>query len=186
MSRPRDDRELLALAAAGDRGAFSELVAMHQHWVLRLAYRFSRDRQDAEDLAQEIFFRAWRRAGSFRGESAFSTWLYRLAVNTCLNFKQAQKTRPAPQTLPEGLASGDPQAAAALAAAEREARLRQAMASLPARQRLALALASLEDKSYEEIAAAMGVSLSAVESLVFRGRRNLAAALRPLRQRGEI
>jgi RNA polymerase sigma-70 factor (ECF subfamily) len=186
VSAGRDDRELMALAAAGDRGAFAELAQRHQDWVFRLAYRFSRDRQDAEELTQEILFKAWRHAGSFRAESAFATWLYRLAVNTCLNFRQARKARPDPGPLPVELEAEGPRAGAGLAAAERESRLRQALAALPARQRLALALASLEDRSYEEIAAAMGVSLPAVESLVFRARRNLAARLRPLRDRGEL
>jgi RNA polymerase sigma-70 factor (ECF subfamily) len=186
MSVERDDRELVALAAAGDRGAFAELARRHQDRVFRLAYRFSRDCQDAEELTQDILFKAWRHAGSFRGESAFATWLYRLAVNECLNFKQGRKVRPVPGPLPAGLESEGPQAGADLAASEREARLREALAALPARQRLALALASLEDRSYEEIAAAMGVSLPAVESLVFRARRNLAAFLRPMRDRGEL
>jgi RNA polymerase sigma-70 factor, ECF subfamily len=184
----KDDIQLIALAAAGDRQAFAELVTRHQSWVLQLAYRYTRDRQDAEELAQEIFFKAWRHARSFRGGSAFSTWLYRLAVNTCLNHRQGKKTRPDPQSLdgdpPAGGEAG--QAGDDLVAAEREARLRQALASLPARQRVALALASFEDKSYEEIAAAMNVSVAAVESLLFRARQNLAAILRPLKKKGEL
>lgn len=182
----RDDRQLLALAAANDQQAFAELVRRHQGPVFNLAYRFSRDRQDAEELAQEIFFKVWRHARSFRGDSLFRTWLYRLAVNSCLNFRQGRKGRPAPLPLPVELESGAPAPGSGLAASERETRLRQAMAALPARQRLALALASFEDKSYEEIAAAMDVSLASVESLLFRARRNLAAALRPLRERGEL
>lgn len=186
MTGDASDRELILQAAAGDRQAFSELVRRHQGRILALAFRFSRDRQDAEELAQEIFLRAWRFARSFRGEAAFSTWLYRLAVNACLNFRQGRKGRPAPLPLPEELESGAPASGSGLAASEREARLRQALDSLPARQRLALVLASFEDRSYEEIAAAMGTSLSSVESLLFRARRGLAAALRPLREKGEI
>jgi RNA polymerase sigma-70 factor (ECF subfamily) len=182
----RSDRELLALAAAGDEDAFAELVGRHQGRVFQLAYRYTRDRQDAEELAQEIFFKAWRSASSFRGESAFSTWLYRVAVNACLNHRQRAKVRPAPVSLSADLEAGDLQAQDNLVASEREARLRAALASLPPRQRLALTLASFEDKSYEEIAAAMGVSLAAVESLLFRARQNLAALLRPLRRKGEL
>jgi RNA polymerase sigma-70 factor (ECF subfamily) len=182
----KTDRDLLALTTAGDQNAFAELVGRHQARVLQLAYRFSRDRQDAEELAQEIFFKAWRSARSFRGDSAFSTWLYRVAVNACLNHRQRAKARPDSVSLNGELEAGDPQAADGMVACEREARLRKAMASLPPRQRLALALASFEDKSYEEIAAAMGVSLASVESLLFRARQNLAAVLRPLRQKGEL
>ena len=186
MSGGADDRELIARAAQGDERAFSELVRRHQGWVRQLAFRYARQGQDAEELAQEIFLRAWRHARSFRGEAAFATWLYRLAVNACLNFRAGRRARPEPLPLPDGLESGEPAAGAELAASEREARLREALASLPARQRLALVLASFEDKSYEEIAAAMGISLSSVESLLFRARRGLAAALRPFREKGEI
>ncbi len=186
MPRGEPDQDLLGLAAAGDQPAFAELVRRHQGWVFQLAYRFSRDRQDAEELTQEIFFRAWRNARSFRGESAFTTWLYRLAVNACLNFKQGRKARPDPLPLAGDLEAGEIQAADDLVAREREARLRGALDALPARQRMALALASFEDKSYEEIAEAMGVSVASVESLLFRARRNLAARLRPLKIKGEL
>jgi len=181
-----DDRALIARAAQGDAQAFAELVRRHQGWVRRLAFRYTRQGQDAEELAQEIFLRAWRHARSFRGEAAFATWLYRLAVNACLNFRAGRRARPEPLPLSEELESGEPAVGAGISAAEREVRLRQALASLPARQRLALVLASFEDKSYEEIAAAMGTSLSSVESLLFRARRGLAAALRPFREKGEI
>lgn len=173
-------------AAAGEGQAFAELVERHQDWVFQLAYRFSRDRQDAEELAQEIFFRAWRRAAGFRGEAAFATWLYRMAVNVCLNHRQKAKSRPAPVSLESEPQAAQPEAGAALVAGEREARLRRAMDALPPRQRLALALASFQDKTYEEIAAAMAVSVASVESLLFRARRNLAAALEPLRDKGEL
>jgi RNA polymerase sigma-70 factor (ECF subfamily) len=186
VSDTHADENLIALAARGDERAFSELVRRHQHWVRRLAFRYARQGQDAEELAQEIFLRAWRYAGSFRGEASFATWLYRLAVNACLNFTTGRRARPQPLPLNEGLESGEPAVGAGLAAGERDARLREALASLPARQRLALVLASFEDKSYEEIAAALGTSVSSVESLLFRARRRLAAALRPLRERGEI
>ena len=108
MTAIESDQELLALAAAGGEAAFAELVRRHQDKVLGLAYRYSRDRQDAEELAQEVFLKVWRHAGSFRGESLFSTWLYRLAVNTCLNFRQRQGSRPAPQPLDGDFASAEP------------------------------------------------------------------------------
>jgi RNA polymerase sigma-70 factor (ECF subfamily) len=188
VSREKDDRQLIMQAASGDRQSFAELVRRHQGKMLNLAYRYTRDRRDAEDLAQEIFFKAWRHAGSFRGEAAFATWLYRLAVNSCLNHRRGKKARPDPQPLSENLPAGGEagQAGDDLVAAERETRLRGALAALPPRQRLALALASFEDKSYEEIAAVMEVSVASVESLLFRARRNLAAILRPLRHNGEL
>jgi RNA polymerase sigma-70 factor (ECF subfamily) len=188
VNREKDDRQLIMLAASGDTQSFAELVRRHQGKMLNLAYRYTRDRQDAEDLAQEIFFKAWRHAGSFRGEAAFATWLYRLAVNSCLNHRQGKKARPDPLSLTENLPAGGDvgQAGDDLVAAERETRLRGALATLPPRQRLALALASFEDKSYEEIAAVMEVSVASVESLLFRARQNLAAILRPLKRKGEL
>ncbi len=181
-----DDRQLIALAATGDCQAFAELVQRHQERMFNLAYRYVRDRQDAEELAQEIFFKAWRHAGSFRGESAFSTWLYRLAVNACLNHRQRKKSRPDHLPLTGEHAAENARAGDELVAAERERQLKSAMNSLPARQRLALVLASFEDRSYEEIAAAMEISVASVESLLFRARRNLAAILRPLQRKGEL
>jgi RNA polymerase sigma-70 factor (ECF subfamily) len=186
MTAIESDEELLALAAAGDQAAFAQLVLRHQDQVLGLAYRYCRDRQDAEELAQEVFLKVWRHARSFRGDSLFGTWLYRLAVNTCLSFRQRQRSRPASLPLQGDFASGSPPAGDELVAAHREARLRGALAALPPRQRMALALASLADRSYEEIAVVMDVSVPAVESLLFRARKNLAAVLRPLKKKGEI
>ena len=186
MIAEKSDPELLALAAAGGEAAFAELVRRHQDKVLGLAYRFSRDRQDAEDLAQEVFLKVWRHAGSFRGDSLFSTWLYRLAVNCCLNHRQRRKARPDPLPLAGEHAADNAAPGDELRAAEREAQLKKALDGLPSRQKMALALASFADRSYEEIAAAMGVSVPAVESLLFRARRNLAAVLRPLMEKGEI
>jgi RNA polymerase sigma-70 factor (ECF subfamily) len=179
MTGTAPDQELLHLAANGDQKAFAQLVQRHQDKIFSLAYRYSRDRQDAEELAQEIFFKVWRHASAFRGESQFSTWLYRLAVNTCLNYRQRKKTRPDHLPLTAEQAAGHAGAGAEGVATEQEARLKDALALLPVRQKMALTLASFEDKSYEEIAAAMEVSLPAVESLLFRARRNLAAVLRP-------
>lgn len=178
MSGTESDLDLLQRAAAGDQVAFSELVLRHQGRILNLAYRFSRDRQDAEELAQEIFFKAWRHARTFKGRSTFGTWLYRLAVNTCLNHRQRRKARPEPVPLRADLEAGTVQAADELEGAERRIRLETALAALPARQKMALVLASYEEKSYEEIAAVMDVSLAAVESMLFRARRRLAAILK--------
>jgi len=186
VSAEQDDRQLIALAADGDQQAFAQLVQRHQDKIFNLAFRYTRDRQDAEELTQEIFFKAWRHAGSFRGEAAFATWLYRLGINACLNHRNKKKTRPDHLPLSGEHAAEGALAGAELVAAERELRLKNAMDSLPARQRLALVLASFEEQSYEEIAVVMEVSVASVESLLFRARQNLAAILRPLKRNGEL
>jgi len=183
MALEKSDLELLALTAAGDQAAFAQLVRSHQSRVLNLIYRFTRDRQDAEDLAQEIFFKVWKNARSFRGRSAFSTWLYRLAVNTCLNYRQKKKNEPEPLPLLGDLEAQTTTAGEAIVNRERKSLLDKALNALPARQKMALILANFEGKSYEEIAVIMEVSISAVETLLFRARQNLAAILKPLKKK---
>ena len=158
----------------------------HQSRVFNLAYRFSRDRQDAEELAQEVFLKVWKYARTFKGKSAFSTWLYRLAVTTCLNYRQKKKIDPAPLPLLGDFATETDSAGAEIIARERQDLLDKAMDALPARQKLALILANFEGRSYEEIASLMEVSVSAVETLLFRARQNLGAILRPLKNKGEL
>jgi RNA polymerase sigma-70 factor, ECF subfamily len=180
------DNELLALVAAGDQAAFERLVLRHQDKIFNLAYRFSRDRQDSEELAQEVFLKVWKHARTFKGRAAFSTWLYRLAVNTCLNYRQKKKIAPEPLPLLGDFAGMADEAGAMIMAREREEVLNKALDVLPPRQRLALILANFEGKSYEDIAAALDISVSAVETLLFRARQNLAAILRPLKNKGEL
>jgi RNA polymerase sigma-70 factor (ECF subfamily) len=180
------DSELLALAAAGDQKAFAELVGRYRDKVFGLAYRYVRDRQDAEELAQEIFLKVWRHARTFKGRSAFATWLYRLAVNTCLNYRQKKKSVPEALPLIGDLAATAPAAGEEIMSRERKKMLDQALDVLPARQKMALILASFEGKSYEEIASLMEVSLSAVETLLFRSRQNLGRILGPLKKKGEL
>jgi RNA polymerase sigma-70 factor (ECF subfamily) len=182
----KTDLELLALTAADDQDAFALLVHRHQAKVFNLAFRFSRDRQDAEELAQEIFFKVWKYARTFRGQAAFSTWLYRLAVNTCLNHRRKNRNVPEPLPLPGDLAAAGDAAGAEIVGRERQNLLDRALNALPARQKMAVVLALFEGKSYEETAAAMGTSLPAVETLLFRARRGLGQALSPLKKKGEL
>ena len=186
MALEKSDLELLALTAAGDQAAFAKLVRKHQSRVFNLIYRFTRDRQDAEDLAQEVFFKVWKYARTFKGQSAFSTWLYRLAVNTCLNYWQKKKNEPEPLPLLGEFAAETNAAGAEILTRERESFLNKALNGLPVRQKMALILANFEGKSYEEIAVIMEVSISAVETLLFRARQNLAAILKPLKKKGEL
>lgn len=176
------DQDLLALTAGGDQVAFARLLQRHQGRVYALAFRFSRDRQDAEELAQEIFLKVWRHARTFKGRAAFSTWLYRLAVNTCLSHRHKKKNAPGPLPLPDDLAGTSETAADGIVARERAKLLARALDALPGRQKMALILANFEGKSYEQIALIMAISVSAVETLLFRARRNLGKMLRPAKE----
>jgi RNA polymerase sigma-70 factor (ECF subfamily) len=100
------ERQAVEACRRGEREAFDRLVLRYQRDVYRLCYRYVNNHEDANDLAQEVFLRAWRAIPRFRGESAVSTWLYRIAVNACLNFRVVR--RPAAQELPEGLADPRP------------------------------------------------------------------------------
>jgi RNA polymerase sigma-70 factor (ECF subfamily) len=186
MTPEKSDLELLALTAAGDQAAFAELVRSHQSRVLNLIYRFTWNRQDSEDLAQEVFLKVWKYARTFKGRSAFSTWLYRLAVNTCLNYRQKKKSESEPLPLLGDLEAQTTAAGEEIVSRERENLLDKALNALPIRQKMALILANFEGKSYEEIAVIMEISISAVETLLFRARRNLATILRPLKNKGEL
>ena len=142
------------------------------------------DPTEAEDVAQETMLRLWRMAPDWRpGEAALATWLYRVASNLCLDrLRRRRETGgEAPETADEA-----PSALETLARADRAAALRAALDGLPDRQRLAIVLRHLEERSNPEIAAILGVSVEAVESLLARGRRELAARLVPRRAELEL
>ncbi|HNX97830.1 MAG TPA: sigma-70 family RNA polymerase sigma factor [Candidatus Aminicenantes bacterium] len=172
------DCELLRRVAGGDETAFALLLKRHQDKIYALIYRYVHDAAAAEDLCQDTFFKVWKYARTFRGQAAVRTWLYRLAVNTCLNYREKQRIRPRTLPLTADIQSDGGQADDELRAAGREELLQQALSRLPERQRMAVLLASFSGHSYEEIAQIMDVSLGAVESLLFRARQNLAAQLR--------
>ena len=186
MTSPEDsstqDLELLRATASGDQEAFRQFVEAHQNKVLRLCFGFVRDLEEAEDVAQEIFFKVYVSAGSFRGRSTVSTWLYRIAVNCCLNHLRKLKSRAwlpwasqpvdRPDTL-EQLPSTHEPADVLLERNERQTMLREALNRIPANQRVAFTLYGVEGFSYEEIARIMDCSLSAVESRIHRAKLNL-------------
>ncbi len=179
------DAELAAAVAAGDADAFEKLVEKYERPVLSTIYRYVGDRVAAQDVAQEVFLKVWRRARSFKGRSSFSTWLYRVVVNQCLNFRQ-KRARSKSVPLDESLVRGGPGPDERLDAARKAATVRAAVDELPARQRMALILSKFEGRSYREIAEIMRTSTPSVESLIFRARRALKKKLLPLRERGEI
>lgn len=165
------EREAIEACRRGEREAFDRLVLRYQRDVYRLCYRYVNNHEDANDLAQEVFLKAWRAISRFRGDSSFSTWLYRIAVNACLNFRALR--RPPVQDLPEGLPDPQP-GAAALAESEAEARrVRAAVARLPERQRATLILKVYHDLTHEEVAGILGSTVGTVKANFFHALGNL-------------
>ncbi len=168
--------------------AFSQLVERYQLKVLRICKGFVSQMADAEDITQDVFIEVLRSIGSFRGESQFSTWIYRIAVNKSINFINKKKRERIFQSI-EGFfhkgseivynLSDEGQFAAdkALGINETRALLKRALNGLPENQRIAFVLAKYQDLSYKEIAEVMGLSLSAVESLLFRAKSNLQKSI---------
>jgi RNA polymerase sigma-70 factor (ECF subfamily) len=184
------DQELVARAQAGDKQAFDLLVSKYQRKLGRLLARFIRDPAEVEDVAQEAFVKAYRALPSFRGDSAFYTWLYRIGINTAKNYLVAMGRR-APTTTgfdsddAEGFEDGDqlrdintPESV--LASKEIAATVQKAMEDLPEDLRTAIELREIEGLSYEEIATIMNCPIGTVRSRIFRAREAIAAQLRPL------
>ena len=170
------DAALLALYARGDQAAARTLVARHAPRVFRLARRMLGDGTEAEDVTQEAMLRLWRLAPDWQdGRGAVSTWLYRVTANLCLD-RLRRRRETSVDVLPE-VADEAPGAFGAIEAADRAAALEAALARLPDRQRLAVVLRHLEERGNPEIAAVLDVSVEAVESLLARARRALAADL---------
>jgi RNA polymerase sigma factor (sigma-70 family) len=167
------DIELVARYAAGDQAAARLLTHRHAPRVFALARRMLGDVAEAEDVTQEAMLRLWRAAPDWEDRAALGTWLYRVASNLCID--RLRRRRPTAE-LPE-LADDRPGASVALEARDRAAALEAAMARLPDRQRLAVLLRHFEDRSNPEIAVVLEVSVEAVESLLARARRALAADL---------
>lgn len=171
------DRELMAAHVAGDPHAFTELVRRHQHKLWAVAMRTLRDREDAADALQDALISAYRNAGSYRGDAAVSTWLYRVVVNACLDRLRRAKARPAVPLPDYDLAHrGDDHAAT-----EARLDLQQALAQLPEHQRAAIILVDLHELSVSEAAQALGVAEGTVKSRCSRGRAMLAQILGPQR-----
>jgi RNA polymerase sigma-70 factor (ECF subfamily) len=173
-----DDAALVAASAAGEREAFDVIVERHRRAVYQVCYRFVNNHEDASDLAQDAFVRAWKGLKNFKGQSALSTWLYRIAVNVCLNRVSAKTpvTEPIESTerFEDVRIEGAPQA---MIRAERAAVVREAIASLPAKQRAALILRTYHDMSHQQIADVLGSSVGAVKANFFHALANLKKIL---------
>ncbi len=186
------DAELIARVQRGDKRAFDLLVIKYQRRIMRLLSRQVRNPSDIEDIAQETFIKAYRALPDFRGDSAFYTWLYRIAINTARNWYVAQTRRPQtvdPRENPEGETFDqidnlrDINTPEALLASRQVAQtINQAMAELPEELRNAITLREVEGLSYDEIAQAMDCPVGTVRSRIFRAREAIANKLRPVLQ----
>ena len=180
--------DLMTRVAKGDEDAFEILVTRHQAPVLSLIYRFLGDRTRAKDLSQEVFVRVWQTAKSYEPRAKFTTWIYRITANLCLNDLKSARRKKWLQFLrsdgdyeiqtEKALPDGSPSPEDVLLAKERSRQISDALQNLPANQRMALLLKRYDDLSYQEIARIMGCSVSAVESLLVRAKRTLQERLR--------
>jgi RNA polymerase sigma-70 factor, ECF subfamily len=194
MSADVSDLSLVRRVQGGDKGAFDALVLKYQHKVTKLVMRYVRNPAEAEDIAQEAFIKAYRALPQFRGDSAFYTWLYRIAINTAKNAVVSRDRSPVDYDLdlqnsdesyelqgrmknaetPEGLVLTD----------EIRTIVNEAMDALPEDLRTAIVLRELEGLSYEEIAASMDCPVGTVRSRIFRAREAIDRRLREVFEGG--
>lgn len=184
-----EDRQLVARVQKGDKRAFDLLVLKYQSRILALVVRFVQDSHEAQDVTQEAFVKAYRALGNFRGDSAFYTWLYRIAINTAKNYLVSRNRRPPASGVdaqdaeffegehalknidsPERLLLRD----------EIDKTVQDSIGKLPEDLRIALTLREYEGLSYEDIAAVMQCPVGTVRSRIFRAREAVDKALQPL------
>ncbi len=172
-----DDLGLVRAFLAGQRPAFDAIVARHQRTVYQVCFRFVRNRADAADLAQDVFVRAFKGLRNFKGDAQLSTWLYRVAVNVCLN--RVSSKRPETEELEPSRhvdeRADDP--LRRIVRAEKVAEVRRAIAQLPPKQRAALLLRVYQELPHEEIATILGSSTGAVKANFFHALGNLKRLL---------
>lgn len=190
MSEREVDQLLVERAQGGDQQAFDRLVGKYQRKLGRLLSRFIRDPSEVEDVTQEAFIKAYRALPSFRGESAFYTWLYRIGINTAKNYLVAQGRRAPTSTgfdTEEAETFEDASQLRDINTPESVLMSKQigqtvnaAMDALPEELRTAIVLREIEGLSYEEISEIMGCPIGTVRSRIFRARESVAAKLRPL------
>ena len=190
MSDREIDQQLVERAQRGDKRAFELLVSKYQRKLGRLLSRFIRDAGEVEDVSQEAFIKAYRALPSFRGDSAFYTWLYRIGINTAKNYLVARGRRAPTSTAvdnadAEGYEDADLLRDVNTPEAELESKqmanvVNESMAALPEELRTAITLREIEGLSYDEIATIMNCPIGTVRSRIFRARETIAERLRPL------
>jgi len=183
------DQALVERVQGGDKAAFDILVQKYQSKIIQLAYRYVHDQDEAMDVAQEAFIKAYKALGRFRGDSAFYTWIYRIAINTAKNYLVASSRRP-PRADIDAVDAEQYDSATGLkeyATPERmllrdeiKETIAGAIENLPDDLRTAITLRELEGMSYEEIAQAMECPIGTVRSRIFRARDAIDGKLKPL------
>ena len=190
MSDREVDQQLVDRAQRGDKHAFELLVLKYQRKLARLLSRFIRDPAEVEDVSQEAFIKAYRALPSFRGDSAFYTWLYRIGINTAKNYlvstgRRAPTTTEFDSEEAENFEGGELLRTTHTPESELHSKqvaqtVNDAMSALPEDLRTAITLREIEGLSYEEIAGIMNCPIGTVRSRIFRARESIAEKLRPL------
>ncbi|MGE5245463.1 MAG: RNA polymerase sigma factor [Betaproteobacteria bacterium] len=175
--RALDEPALVAASLAGQAGAFDLIVERHRRNVYQLCYRFVSNHEDASDLSQEVFLRAYRGLKSFKGQASLATWLYRIGVNVCLNRVSAKAPATEPIDAAQHVDHGAESPVDRVLRGERAARVRAAIADLPDKQRATLILRTYHDLSHQEIAELLGSSVGAVKANFFHALGNLKKRL---------
>ena len=194
MSERDVDAELVARVQRGDKRAYDLLVLKYQRKIMRLLSRMIREPSEVEDMAQEAFIKAYRALPQFRGDSAFYTWLYRIAINTARNWQASSQRRPMSSSI---VSNEDDETfdqidnltdistpESVLASRQVISTVNEAIDALPEELRTAIVLREIEGMSYEDIAQAMGCPIGTVRSRIFRAREAIAAQLRPVLDTG--
>jgi RNA polymerase sigma-70 factor (ECF subfamily) len=172
-----DEAQLVAACLAGRAGAFDLIVERHRRTVYQLCYRFVGNHEDASDLSQEVFLRAFRGLRNFKGQSSLGTWLYRIGVNVCLNRISAKAPVNEPIEKHQYVDDNSESPSERMLRGERALQVRAAITRLPRKQRAALILRMYHDMSHREIADTLGSSVGAVKANVFHALQNLKKLL---------
>jgi RNA polymerase sigma-70 factor (ECF subfamily) len=172
-----DEAQLVEACLAGQHAAFDVIVERHRRAVYQLCYRFVGNHEDASDLSQDVFLRAYRGLRGFRGGSSLATWLYRIGVNLCLNRVSVKKPLMEDVDARQIIDTRVESPSDRVLRQERGARVRQAITQLPPKQRATLVLRMYQELSHEEIAAVLGSSVGAVKANFFHALGNLKKLL---------
>jgi RNA polymerase sigma-70 factor (ECF subfamily) len=178
------DIELIDRYLAGDVDAFNELVAAHEDRVFAICLRMLRDREAALDATQDTFLTVFRKADRYKAQAAFSTWLYRVTVNTCYDHLRREKRMRADR-IPESYDPVDPQATDPFGAVDVRSDIEEALAQLSIEFRAAIVLVDLQGMSLEQAGDTLDVPTGTIKSRLFRGRKQLAQSLGNLRPASE-